>query len=96
MQFKCISVPDMALVLSNVMSQYLYLTQNIYNLVDGGPEWSRVVHLDVEDCSEKLLRQQSYAIKNQLGHPEPPTRGFGTQNSPIGANERRASTVLDQ
>ena len=25
----------------------------------------RVVHLDVEDCSKELLRQQSYAIKNQ-------------------------------
>ena len=36
----------------------------------------RLVHLDVEDCSEKLLRQQSYAIKNQLGHPKPPTRGI--------------------
>ena len=33
----------------------------------------RVVHLDVEDCSEELLRQQSYAIKKQLGHPKPPT-----------------------
>ena len=33
----------------------------------------RVVHLDVEDCSEELIRQQSYAIKNQLGHPKPPT-----------------------
>ena len=44
----------------------------------------RVVHLDVEDCSEELLRQLSYAIKNQLGHPKPPTRGFGTQNTPIG------------
>jgi len=29
-----------------------------------------------------LLRQLSYAIKNQLGHPKPPTRGFGTQNTP--------------
>ena len=44
------------------------------------PAWSprdsaqgRVVHLDVEDCSEELLRQQSYAIKNQLGHPKPQT-----------------------
>ena len=27
------------------------------------------VHLDVEDCSEELLRQQSYAIKNQLSIP---------------------------
>ena len=26
----------------------------------------RVVHLQVEDCSEELLRKQSYAIKNQL------------------------------
>ena len=25
-----------------------------------------MVHLDVEDCSEKLLRQHNYAIKNQL------------------------------
>ena len=33
-----------------------------------GPE-DRVVHLDVEEWSEKLLRQLSYAIKNQLGHP---------------------------
>ena len=32
--------------------------------------------LDVEDCSEKLLCQQSYAIKNQLGHAKPPTRVF--------------------
>ena len=31
----------------------------------------RLVHLDVENCSEKLLPQQSYAIKNQLGHPKP-------------------------
>ena len=35
---------------------------------------ARLVHLDVEDCSEELLRQQSYAIENQLGHPKPPTR----------------------
>ena len=28
--------------------------------------------LDVEDCFKELLRQQSYAIKNQLGHPKPP------------------------
>ena len=31
----------------------------------------RLVHLDVEDYSEKLLPQQSYVIKNQLGHPKP-------------------------
>ena len=35
---------------------------------------SDYVHLDVEDCSEELLRQQSYAMKNQLGLP--PTRFF--------------------
>ena len=43
----------------------------------------RLVHLDVEDCSEELLRQQSYVIKNQLGHPKPPNRGFGTQKKPL-------------
>ena len=26
---------------------------------------------EVVDCSEELLRQRSYAIKNQLGHPKP-------------------------
>ena len=35
--------------------------------------YSRLVHLDIEDCSEELVRQPSYAIKNQLGHPKPPT-----------------------
>ena len=44
----------------------------------------RLVHLDVEGCSEELLRQQSYAIKNQIGHQKPPIRGFGTQYTPIG------------
>ena len=42
--------------------------------------FTRVLHLDVEEWSEELLGQLSYAIKNQLGHPKPPTRGFGTQN----------------
>ena len=37
------------------------------------PGGDRMVHLDVEDWSEELLRLQSYAIKNQLGHPKPPT-----------------------
>ena len=32
----------------------------------GVPGETRLVHLDVEDCSEELLSQQSYAIKNQL------------------------------
>ena len=41
------------------------------------PPPTRVVHLHVEDCSEDLLCQQSYAIKNQLGHPKhPPCRFF--------------------
>ena len=31
----------------------------------------RVVHLEVENCSEELLRQQSYAIKNQRGAKYP-------------------------
>ena len=26
----------------------------------------RLVHLDIEDCSEELLRQQAYAIKNHF------------------------------
>ena len=60
---------------------------------------SRLVHLDVEDCSKELLRQQSNAIKNKLGHPKPttsgiqsplcPTRGFGTENTPIGRYLKR-------
>ena len=29
-------------------------------------QYNRVVHLDVEGTSEELLRQLSYAIKNQL------------------------------
>ena len=45
---------------------------------------TRVVHLDVENCSEELLRQQSYGIKNQLWHLKPPFSRFGTQNTPIG------------
>ena len=36
---------------------------------------TRLVNLDVEDCSEELLRQLSYAIKNQLGHPYLPLAG---------------------
>ena len=36
-----------------------------------GLTYTRLVHLDVEDCSEELLRQQSYAIKTKLGHPKP-------------------------
>ena len=32
----------------------------------------RVLLLDVEVRSEELLRQLSYATKNQLGHPKPP------------------------
>ena len=54
----------------------------------------RLVHLDVEDCSEELLRQKSYAIKNQLGHPKPPTRSFETQNIPVGRYFACPSLVL--
>ena len=40
-----------------------------------------VVHLHVEDSSKELFRQQSYALKNQLGYPNPdggifPSRGL--------------------
>ena len=38
--------------------------------MESGLDWCstkvRVVHLDVEEWSEELLRQLSYAIKNQL------------------------------
>ena len=40
--------------------------------------------LSLVESFKVLLRQVSYAIKNQLGHPKPPTRGFGTQNTPRG------------
>ena len=44
--------------------------------------WSRNVEarLSLVESFIVLLRQLSYAIKNQLGHPKP-TRGFGTQRS---------------
>ena len=35
----------------------------------------RLVHLHVEECSEELLRQQSYAIKNQRGGSKIPPNG---------------------
>ena len=43
--------------------------------------WSRNVEarLSLVESFIVMLRQLSYAIKNQLGHPKPPTRGFGTQ-----------------
>ena len=43
--------------------------------------WSRNVEarLSLVEIFIVLLRQLSYAIKNQLGHPKTPTRGFGTQ-----------------
>ena len=43
--------------------------------------WSRndEARLSLVESFIVLLRQLSYAIKNQLGHPKPPTRGFGTQ-----------------
>ena len=39
------------------------------SLQENSSQQARLVHLHVEDCSEELLRQQSFAIKNQLGHP---------------------------
>ena len=43
----------------------------------------RLVHLDVEDCSEELLRQQFYAIKNQQGASTiPPNGGILRSQSP--------------
>ena len=44
----------------------------------------RVVRLDIEDCSEELLRQQSYVIKNQLGHPKHPTTRNAKYPHPFG------------
>ena len=41
----------------------------------------RLVHSDVEDCSEELLHQQSYAIKNQLVTSKA-LWGFRTENTP--------------
>ena len=43
--------------------------------------WSRNVEArpSLVESFIVMLRQLSYAIKNQLGHPKPPTRGFGTQ-----------------
>ena len=43
--------------------------------------WSRNVEawLSLVESFIVLLRQLYYAIKNQLGHPKPHTRGFGTQ-----------------
>ena len=45
--------------------------------------WSRndEARLSLVERFIVLLWQLSYAIKNQLGHPKPPTRGFGTQNT---------------
>ena len=45
---------------------------NISPLIIGG----RVVHLDVEERSEDLLRQLSYAIKNQLVASKAPSWFF--------------------
>ena len=49
--------------------------------------WSRNVEarLSLVERFIVLLRQLSYAIKNQLGHPKPPTRGFGTQRPILGS-----------
>ena len=54
----------------------------------------RLVHLDVEGTSEELLRQLSYAIKNQLVASKAPRGGFGTQTTPIGEYFACSSLVL--
>ena len=43
---------------------------------------SRVVHLDVEEWSEELLRQLSYAIKNQLVASKAPYSGLWNAKYP--------------
>ena len=55
--------------LSYHRSSPVFSASRYYTMTD---HHTRLVHLDVEDCSEELLRHQSYAIKNQLGHPKPP------------------------
>ena len=49
-----------------------YLMSTIPDEAHTGLSEGRVLHLDVEEWSEELLRQLSYAIKNQLGHPKTP------------------------
>ena len=39
---------------------------NEENIISSETPHTRLVHLDVEGTSEELLRQLSYAIKNQL------------------------------
>ena len=60
----------------NHSSHCFSLELSKHQTVNSDIEQSRLVHLDVEDCSEELLRQLSFAIKNQLGHSKPPTRGI--------------------
>ena len=54
--------------------------------------WSRNVeaHLSLVES----FPSDACAIKNQLGHPKPPTRVFGTQNTPIGGYFACSSLVL--
>ena len=51
--------------------------------------------VDIEGCSEELLRQQSYAIKNQHGSQllcyKEPARS--KQNTPIGALDAQAGSL---
>ena len=56
--------------------------RRVVNLTPGQPEFSTSMsRTGTRSC---LLRQQSCAIKNQLVASKAPTRGFGTQNTPIG------------
>ena len=54
--------------------------RRVTRLVLSSSRWLSVAPLLQADwstsMSEELLRQQSYAIKNQLGHPKSPTRLF--------------------
>ena len=55
------------------------LTYTLPHIFTIRPEWS-TSRFDPRNC----WRQLSYAIKNQLGHPKPPSKGFGAQNTSIG------------
>ena len=66
--------------------------RNVVSLVHS--HWSRNVDETRLSLVKLCLRQQSYAIKNQLWHPKPPTRGFGTQNTPIGCYFACSTLVL--
>ena len=78
-------LPHITFDTSVVETEWLEEEGRWRSLTSGGEEYYsqvRLVHLDVEDCSEELLRQQSYAIKNQLGQQSPPMGVFCVAMSP--------------